>query len=85
MEPSIPVEAKDPRDADLVLDYLLKHRERIRLWEPESPEVRSLRLLPRVAKRSELPWVQVVRAGYPNRFVADRKRVCNNAFSVEET
>ncbi len=33
----------DPRDADLVLDYLLKHRERIRLWEPESPEVRSLR------------------------------------------
>ena len=35
----------DPRDADLVLDYLLKHRERIRLWEPESPEVRSLRLL----------------------------------------
>ena len=35
----------DPRDADLVLDYLLKHRERIRLWEPESPEVRTLRLL----------------------------------------
>ena len=35
----------DPRDADLVLDYLLKHRERIRLWEPESPEVRCLRLL----------------------------------------
>ena len=35
----------DPRDADLVLDYLLKHRERIRLWQPESPEVRCLRLL----------------------------------------
>ena len=35
----------DPRDADLVLDYLLKHRERIRLWEPESLEVRCLRLL----------------------------------------
>ena len=28
-----------------MLDYLLKHRERIRLWEPESPEVRSLCLL----------------------------------------
>lgn len=35
----------DPKDADLVLDYLLKHRERIRLWQPESPEVRCLRLL----------------------------------------
>ena len=35
----------DPRDADLALDYLLKHRERIRLWQPESPEVRCLRLL----------------------------------------
>jgi transposase len=35
----------DPRDADLVLDFLLKHRERIRLWQPQSPEVRCLRLL----------------------------------------
>ena len=35
----------DPRDADLVLDYLFKHRERIQLWQPESPEVRCLRLL----------------------------------------
>jgi transposase len=35
----------DPRDADLILDYLLKHRDRMRLWQPESPEVRCLRML----------------------------------------
>jgi len=35
----------DPRDADLALDYLEKHPERIRVWKPESSEVRSLRLL----------------------------------------
>lgn len=35
----------DPRDADLALDYLEKHPERIRVWKPESPPVRSLRLL----------------------------------------
>lgn len=35
----------DPRDADLILDYLLKHRDRMRLWRPESPEVRCVRML----------------------------------------
>lgn len=35
----------DPRDAALALDYLLKHRDRLRLWQPESPEVRLLRML----------------------------------------
>lgn len=35
----------DPTDADLIVDYLLKHRDRIRLWRPESAEVRCLRLL----------------------------------------
>lgn len=41
-----PNESKDdPMDADLVLDYLLKHRDRMRLLPPESPQVRSLRLL----------------------------------------
>jgi len=35
----------DPKDADLILDYLLKHRDRLRLWQPQSPEVRCLRML----------------------------------------
>jgi transposase len=35
----------DPKDADLVLDYLCKHRDRIRLWQPESAPIRCLRLL----------------------------------------
>lgn len=35
----------DVRDADLILDYVLKHRDRMRLWRPESPEVRCLRML----------------------------------------
>ena len=30
----------DPSDAALILDYLLKHRERLRLWQPDSPEIR---------------------------------------------
>lgn len=35
----------DPRDAQLLLDYLLKHREQIRLWEPDSEQLRCLRML----------------------------------------
>jgi transposase len=35
----------DARDADLILDYVLKHRDRLRLWRPESPGVRCLRML----------------------------------------
>ncbi len=35
----------DPRDADLALDYLFNHRDRLRLWKAESPEIRCLRLL----------------------------------------
>jgi transposase len=35
----------DPTDAALILDYLLRHREKIRLWSPDSTEVRALRML----------------------------------------
>lgn len=35
----------DARDADLVLDYLMKHRDRLRVLKPDSAEVRCLRLL----------------------------------------
>jgi transposase len=35
----------DPADADLILDYLIKHPERLRCWEPDSVEIRSLQFL----------------------------------------
>ncbi len=35
----------DPTDAALLLDYLLRHRDRLRAWRPDSPETRELRLL----------------------------------------
>lgn len=41
----------DARDADLLLDYLLKHRDKLRLWEPESPQVRCLRMLSEQRRR----------------------------------
>jgi len=35
----------DPTDAALLLDYLLRHREQLRMWRPDSPETRELQLL----------------------------------------
>ena len=35
----------DPTDAALLLDYLLRHREQLRAWQPDTCETRELRLL----------------------------------------
>ena len=35
----------DPTDADLLRDYVHQHRDRLRAWEPEPVQVRTLRLL----------------------------------------
>jgi transposase len=35
----------DPTDAALLLDFLLRHRDKLRGWHPDSPETRELRLL----------------------------------------
>jgi transposase len=35
----------DPRDADLLLDLLLRHRDRLRLWRPDDALTRQLTLL----------------------------------------
>jgi transposase len=35
----------DPTDAALLLDYLLRHRDQLRPWRPDTPETRELRLL----------------------------------------
>jgi transposase len=35
----------DPVDGDLILEYLLKHPERLRCWEPDTVETRSLQFL----------------------------------------
>ena len=35
----------DPVDGGLILDYLIKHPERLRCWEPDTVETRSLQFL----------------------------------------
>jgi hypothetical protein len=35
----------DPTDAALLLDYLLRHRDRLQMWQPDTCETRELRLL----------------------------------------
>src|SRR5690606_14120195 len=35
----------DPTDAALLLDSLLRHRDQLRVWQPDAPLTRKLRLL----------------------------------------
>jgi len=35
----------DPRDADVLLDFLMKHRGHLRAWRPDTPQTRELRFL----------------------------------------
>lgn len=35
----------DPTDAALLLDFLLRHRDQLRVWQPDAPLTRKLRLL----------------------------------------
>lgn len=35
----------DPRDADLLLEFLIKHRDRLRAWRPDTEQTRELRFL----------------------------------------
>jgi transposase len=35
----------DPVDADLLLDFLLTHRDRLRLWQPDTEQTRDLQFL----------------------------------------
>jgi len=35
----------DPSDAALLLDYVLRHRDQVRVWQPDTPATRELQLL----------------------------------------
>jgi transposase len=35
----------DPTDAALLVDYLLRHRDQLRVWQPDTPVTRELQLL----------------------------------------
>jgi transposase len=35
----------DPTDAALLVDYLLRHRDQLRVWQPDTPATRELQLL----------------------------------------
>lgn len=51
----------DPADADLQLDILLQHRDRLRAWHPEEPTTRQLTLMVEARRR----------------FIADQVRLSN--------
>lgn len=51
----------DPLDADLLLQILLQHRDRLKAWQPDEPVTRQLQLLVEARRR----------------FVADRVRLSN--------
>ena len=41
----------DPRDADLLLDLLVHHRDRLRPWQPDTVETRTLQFLVEARRR----------------------------------
>jgi transposase len=51
----------DPLDADLLLQILLQHRDRLKGWQPDEPNTRQLQLLVEARRR----------------FIADRVRLSN--------
>ena len=51
----------DPLDADLLLEILVQHRDRLKAWQPDEPVTRQLQLLVEARRR----------------FVADRVRLSN--------
>jgi transposase len=51
----------DPLDADLLLEILLQHRDRLKAWQPDEPVTRQLQLIVEARRR----------------FIADRVRLSN--------
>jgi len=59
----------DPLDADLLLQILLQHRDRLKPWQPDEPVTRQLQLLVEARRR----------------FVADRVRLSNRLENALKT
>ena len=59
----------DPLDADLLLQILLQHRDRLQAWQPDEPLTRQLQLLVEARRR----------------FVADRGRLSNRLENALKT
>lgn len=59
----------DPLDADLLLQILLQHRDRLKAWQPDEPVTRQLQLLVEARRR----------------FVADRVRLSNRLENALKT
>jgi transposase len=59
----------DPLDAELLLQILLQHRERLKAWQPDEPVTRQLQLLVEARRR----------------FVADRVRLSNRLENALKT
>lgn len=59
----------DPLDAELLLQILLQHRDRLKVWQPDEPVTRQLQLLVEARRR----------------FVADRVRLSNRLENALKT
>ena len=59
----------DPLDAELLLDLLLHHRDRLKPWQPDEPTTRHLQLLVEARRR----------------FIADQVRLSNRLVSALKT
>jgi transposase len=67
----------DPTDAALLGDYLLRHRDQLRVWKPDSPATRELQLLSE-ARRDAVD----LRTRLSNRLTAVLKRYFPQAVAL---
>lgn len=67
----------DPTDAALLADYLLRHRDQLRVWKPDSPATRELQLLSE-ARRDAVD----LRTRLSNRLTAVLKRYFPQAVAL---
>jgi len=67
----------DPTDAALLVDYLLRHRDQFRVWQPDTPATRELQLLTE-ARRDAVDQ----RTRLSNRLTAVLKRYFPQAMAL---
>ena len=74
----------DPSDALLLLDYVLRHRDQLRVWQPDTPATRELQLLTEAGHRRGAVVGDAVdqRTRLSNQLTAVLKRYFPQAISL---
>lgn len=77
----------DPGDAEIMLDLLCRHGDKLKCWKPDSEEARKLRLLCEARRRfvdERADWVNELRATlklyYPQALVIANDNLCTEMF-----